>query len=80
MPLFKKKLARPKWIRDKEKRKWWEQEYPKKGVSRVNQYESSFESDNAGYGSFATLIFGMLTFGFMIGLVLLFNWIGANFI
>lgn len=80
MPLFKKQLANPKWIRAKKKKKWWEQEYPKKGISRTTQHESTYERDHAGYGSFAALIFGCCVFGFMIVLVYLFNWIGENYL
>lgn len=80
MPIFKKKLAKPKWIRAKEKKKWWEMKYPESGISRTNQLESTFESDNAGLGSIATLLFGVFVFGCMIGMVMLFNWIGKNFL
>ncbi|MEP2025796.1 MAG: hypothetical protein ABJH98_01125 [Reichenbachiella sp.] len=80
MPLFKKQLARPKWIKDKEKKKWWEMKYPEKGISRTNQLESTFESDNSGVGAIVSILFSALVFGLMLGLVFLFNWIGENFL
>ena len=80
MPLFKKQLANPKWIKEKRKKKWWELKFPQEGIVRNDQYESSFESDNAGLGSIAALIFGICVFGLMVGLVFLFNWVGKNYL
>lgn len=80
MPLFKKQLARPKWIREKEKRKWWHMTYPKDGIDRGSQYETDFERGNAGFGAIASLIFGVLVFGLMVGIVVLVNWIGRHYV
>ena len=62
----------------RKKNKWWEMSYPKKPISRTNPYQSSFETENTDYGSVMILVFGVLIFGSMIGLVFLFNWIGEN--
>ncbi|WP_422360322.1 hypothetical protein [Reichenbachiella sp.] len=80
MPLFKKQLARPKWIRAKEKEKWWEITPPTEGISRTNQLESTFEANNAGVGALASIVFSACVFGLMLGLVFLLNWIGENFL
>lgn len=84
MSLFGKQTAKPKWIRDQErkerKRKWWEIREPKGGVDRASQYESSLERENAGLGALGSILFGALIFGIMVGIVLLLNWIGKNFI
>lgn len=78
MPLFKKQLARPKWIRNREKKKWWEMKHPAEGISRTNQLESTFERNNAGIGALASIIFSAFVFGLMVGLVFLLNWVGDN--